>query len=66
MKPIRQTISLPEDLSEYAETRAAEIAAMTGDKPNLSAYMRALIVQERRKLGAAKGKRGVKREAVAA
>ena len=46
MKIVKKSIALPEDLSKFADKKAAQLAKERGDSaPNLSAYIRTLLLK---------------------
>lgn len=49
MKFVKKTISLPEDVYQFAEKKANQLAAERGSAPNLSAVVRELLLKEKRK-----------------
>ncbi|HEV2210816.1 MAG TPA: hypothetical protein VG167_18745 [Verrucomicrobiae bacterium] len=47
MKIVKKSISLPKDLFEFAEKKAAQSARESGEPKNVSSYLRRLIAKER-------------------
>ena len=48
-KVIRKTISLPEDVLQFAQRRSKTIAAEKSEQPNLSRYLKDLVLDDRKR-----------------
>ena len=48
MKFVKKSISLPKELFEFAEKSAEKQAKARGGEPNLSAYLRELLAEQKR------------------
>ena len=49
MKVVKKSISLPEPLFKFAEKKAQKLAKDRGSSTNLSAYLRELVLEDRRR-----------------
>lgn len=45
MKMVKKSITLQEDLLRFADRQAKELARKRAEQPNLSAYLRELLLQ---------------------
>lgn len=48
MKIVKKTISLPQDVFQFATQEAARKAKESGSVPNLSAYIREVLLKQQR------------------
>ena len=49
MKMVKKSITLQEDVLKFAEQQAKELARERAEQPNLSAYMRELLLAAKRR-----------------